>query len=193
MTAFSSQFVDAFNEAMLFEVGPHWDPTDPEVIAGLIGTRQQRKKVGYVNIPQDRGGETKYGIAANGNPGVSISSLDLAAAMEIYHKGYWIKGKCDRLSPVLAMLHFDGCVNHGVGRAAKFLQRSAGVPADGIIGDITLQTVKRIPESAIIEDIISMRQKFYNDIVKNDPRQAIFLNGWMNRINTIHTFIKSKL
>jgi lysozyme family protein len=193
MTAFSSQFVDAFNEAMLFEVGPHWDPTDPEVIAGLIETRQQRKKVGYVNIPQDRGGETKYGIAAKGNPGVSISSLDLAATMEIYYRDYWIKGKCDRLPPVLAMLHFDGCVNHGVPRAAKFLQRAAGVTADGIIGDRTLQAVSQIPESTIIEDIISMRQKFYNDIVKNDPRQAIFLNGWMNRINTIHTFIKSKL
>lgn len=193
MTTFSSEFVDAFNEAMLFEVGPHWDPTDPEVIAGLINTREQRKKVGYVNIPQDRGGETKYGVAAKGNPGVDVRSLDLAATMQIYYRDYWIRGKCNLLPPVLAMLHFDGCVNHGVTRASKFLQKSVGVSADGIIGSGTLAAVSQLPESSIIEDIVSMRETYYNDIVKNNPSQAIFLKGWMNRITAVHAFVKSKL
>lgn len=193
MTTFSSEFVDAFNEAMLFEVGPHWDPSDPEVIAGLAETRQQKKKVGYVNIPQDRGGETKYGIAARGNPGVNIGALNLESAMQIYYTDYWIKGKCDRLPPVLAMLHFDGCVNHGVPRAARFLQKSVGVIADGIIGNATLEAISQLPEQKIIEDIVSMRETFYNDIVKNNPSQSIFLKGWMNRITAVHAFVKSKL
>lgn len=193
MTTFSSEFLDAFNEVMLFEVGPHWDPSDPEVIAGLADTRQQKKKVGYVNIPQDRGGETKYGIDTASHPNISVKSLDLETAMEIYHEDYWLKGKCDRLPPVLAILHFDGCVNHGVPRAARFLQKSVGVTADGIIGNRTLEAVSQVPERTIIEDIVSMREKFYNDIVKNNPSQSIFLKGWMNRITAIHTFVKSKL
>ena len=177
-------FTDAFNHTMLYEIGA-FNPKDPDVIAGRIDTPQQRKKVGYVNIPQDRGGETKYGIAQNGNK-VVVIDLDLKSAMDIYYKNYWLAGSCDKLPAGLALIHFDGCVNHGVGRACKFLQRAAKVNEDGIIGPATLKAVS--PE--LISRVADIRKDFYLAIVDRDPTQKMFLSGWLRRVNEVEKYSK---
>lgn len=189
----TEDFIAAFDHAMLYEVGAHWDPTDPDVIAGNYTTREQRKKVGYVNIPADRGGETKYGIAQNANPQVRVRNLDLVGAMEVYFHNYWLKGKCDQLPYPISLIHFDGCVNHGTGRAAKFLQRAAGVTDDGQIGNGTLGAVGEIPADELINSISEQRSNFYHAIVKRDSSQGIFLKGWMRRIDEVTTFTLESL
>lgn len=196
MTDFSEDFVYAFNHTMRYEVGSFWDPTDPEVIAGLIETKQQRRKVGYVNIPEDTGGETKYGVAKNGNPDTDITTLDLAGAMEIYYKRYWLAGSCDELEGGVAIIHFDGCVNHGVKRANKFLQMAANVPSENVDGDIgpgTLRHVGEITPEDLIASVTGQRDKFYHSIVANRPNQVKFLNGWMARIADVSSFALSKV
>lgn len=185
MTDFNGDYIDAFNHSMLYEVGPFWDPEDPDVIDGLIETREQRRKVGYVNIPADRGGETKYGIAQKPNPDVDVRHLDLAGAMDVYFDEYWLQGKCDQILYPVSLIHFDGCVNHGIGRANKFLQRAVGASADGIIGRITLQKVADADPRQLIESISDQRITFYNEIVRRDSSQSIFLKGWMRRINEV--------
>ena len=47
------------------------------------------------------------------------------------------------LAPKLAMMHFDGCVNHGNGRAARMLQEAVGATIDGDIGPKSLGAIKR--------------------------------------------------
>ena len=46
---------------------------------------------GYVNDPNDPGGETKYGIAKNSHPNVDIANLTLDQAKAIYKTEYWDK------------------------------------------------------------------------------------------------------
>lgn len=186
-------FADAFNHAMLYEVGPWWNPRDPDVIVGNCSTKEQRRKVGYVNIPADRGGETKYGIAQKANPEISVYTLDLNGAMDVYFNKYWLRGKCDRIPYPVSLIHFDGCVNHGVARANKFLQRAVGVVDDGVIGNQTIQAVLNSAAPDLIRKISTIRTNFYQAIVNKDPSQRIFLNGWMRRINEVTDFTLSAL
>jgi lysozyme family protein len=193
MADFSDDFLNAFDHAMHYEVGAFWNPNDPDVQQGLIDTKDQRRKVGYVNIPQDRGGETKYGVAQKANPNVNVRSLDLDGAMDVYFNKYWLRGACDQLPHPIPIIHFDGCVNHGIGRANKFLQQAAGVDADGDIGQMTIDAVNNMDPRQLIENIANIRTDFYNSIVERDPSQAMFLKGWMRRITEVTDFTLSML
>ena len=93
---------------------------------------------GYVNDPDDAGGETKFGISKRAYPDLDIANLTAKQAEEIYYNDYWLKAKCDQLPTKLAMFHFDTAVNMGITAANKMLQKAIGVKADGIIGEITL-------------------------------------------------------
>jgi lysozyme family protein len=189
----STAFDAAVNHAMLYEVGGHWNLETPGVAEGLIGTKEQRKAVGYVNDPLDMGGETKFGVAKNANPDLNISTLTWDAAKRVYERRYWMASNSDDIDaagmPRLAVLHFDGAVNHGVGRAAKFLQRAVGATPDGDIGPATLAAVANGDELAICNTICDLREKFYRDIVANKPEQARFLKGWLRRITEMRAFV----
>jgi lysozyme family protein len=178
---------------MLYEIGGSFNPQDPEVIQGLYETREQRRKVGYVNIPADRGGETKYGIAQNANPEIVVRDLDLNGAMQVYYTRYWLNGSCDRLPYPLTIIHFDGCVNHGVKRANRFLQQALGVSDDGQIGNGTLGALSQTPIDVVIASIADRRRAFYQSIVKRDPSQGMFLKGWMRRIDEVYAYTSRQL
>jgi lysozyme family protein len=193
MAALSNEFLFAFSNAMFYEVGSFWDPHDPEVQAGLIATTNQKRKVGYVNIPADSGGETKFGIAKNSHRDVDIKTLDLSRTIDIYFDEYWIGGKCDKLPQPLTIIHFDGCCNHGVSRACKFLQKAAGVTADGDIGPATLRAVGAMNQEQLIRNLSQIRENFYNAIVQRDPSQSIFLKGWLRRIKEVTDLTLSQL
>lgn len=186
---YPKEFEHALHHAMLYEVGSHFKLT-PDVLDGKIGTHQQRVAVGYVNDPLDNGGETKFGIARNANPEVDVTNLTWEQAKQIYYEKYWIRGSCDRLkSQRVAILHFDGCVNHGIHRASVFLQRSVGATEDGVIGPKTLGAVNTADEFEICLKIAVMREKFYLDIVTRRPSQNRFLKGWLRRINEIKEYV----
>ena len=80
---------------------------------------------GYVNDPNDLGGETKYGITKSFYPDVDIKNLTKEQAKHIYHTDYWRRAKCDEVPPHLRHIYFDMCVNFGQGGAVKVLQRTA--------------------------------------------------------------------
>jgi lysozyme family protein len=178
-------FPDAVAFAMKYEVGPFFNQADPETIAGLIATQAQRHKVGYTNDPHDKGSETKFGVAITANPGVNITTLTWPQAVEIYRAKYWMAGGCHLLNERVAVIHFDGCVNHGVGRASKFLQQIAGVNQDGNVGQVTANALAAMDPLSVCSRIAARREQFYHDIVINDPTQSRFLNGWLARIEDV--------
>lgn len=182
-------FEAAVDHAMLYEVGGHWNVNHPAVEYGIIDTRDDRRAVGYVDDPDDAGGETKFGVAQNGNPDLDITNLTWEQAKSVYYERYWLAGRCPDLPPRVAVLHFDGCVNHGVKRAAMFLQRAAGVNPDGAIGNITLQRANDMDDYALCESICDQRAQFYRAIVANKPSQAKFLRGWLRRIDEMRSFV----
>jgi lysozyme family protein len=184
---YSDAFEAAINHAMLYEVGGGWKMT-PDVETGLISTPQQRKAVGYVNDPDDAGGETKFGIAKNANPETDITNLTWSQAKAIYYTKYWLLGACDKLSGRVGVLHLDGCINHGVGRASKFLQKALLVTEDGKIGAITINKANLADQIVLCNAICDNREQFYQDIVANKPTQKKFLAGWLRRIKEMRDF-----
>lgn len=98
---------------------------------------------GYVDDPQDPGGETKYGISKRAHPTVDIANLTLEQAKEIYAADYWLPCKCDSLPWPLCLYVFDGAVNQGVGGTKKLLQKALDCKQDGILGKRTLAAAER--------------------------------------------------
>lgn len=188
---YTPAFEFAIDHAMLYEVGGHWKLT-PEVEAGLIGTREQRRAVGYVNDPFDRGGETKFGVAKKANLDLNITTLTWAQAKDVYYRRYWLEGRCDRLPARVAVLHFDGCVNHGVRRASLYLQQAVGAHADGVIGPMTIRAVQAADEFVTCQRICDLREQFYKNIVARDSTQGRFLRGWLRRITEMRDFVGDK-
>lgn len=191
-------FNKSVNYCMKHEVGPWFDENHPACISGTVATVADRKATGYVNDPDDTGGETKFGVAKNANPELNIAKLTWDAAKRVYYKKYWLAGDCADIAsfaPKLAMLHFDGCVNHGNGRAARMLQEAVGATIDGDIGPKSLEAIKRAcaatgGELAVCEKVAQIRTSFYNAIVAAKPTQKKFLNGWMNRIREVLVMVK---
>jgi lysozyme family protein len=192
-------YLKSVNHAMKYEVGPFWDERHPACASGSVKTAAERKATGYVNDPDDTGGETKFGVAKNANPDLNITTLTWDAAKRVYYRKYWLAGNCDDISvfaPKLAIMHFDSCVNHGIGRAARMLQEAVGATIDGDVGPKTLELVKKAcagsgGELAVCDKVATIRVSFYNAIVANKPSQKKFLNGWLARISDIRSFVKS--
>ena len=77
---------------------------------------------GYVNNPNDTGGETNFGISKRAYPDLNIAELSVETAQEIYKRDFWDKVKGDKLPEGLDLMVFDFAVNAGVSRASKVLQ-----------------------------------------------------------------------
>lgn len=191
-------FPKAISHIIKHEVGPWFDENHPACKSGSIATKDDRRATGYVNDPADTGGETKFGVAKNANPELNITKMTYDAAKRVYYKKYWLAGDCADIAlfaPKLAMLHFDGCVNHGNGRAARMLQEAVGATIDGDIGPKSLEAIKiacAAPggELAVCEKVLMLRESFYLKIVERNPSQKKFLNGWLNRISDVEKFLQ---
>jgi lysozyme family protein len=73
---------------------------------------------------------------------------------------YWDRIKGDDLPVGVDYCLFDLAVNSGVGRAGKLLQMALDVPADGIIGPITLRALQNRDPHEIVEQICEERIAF---------------------------------
>ena len=137
---------------------------------------------GYVNDPNDLGGETNFGITKRFYPDVDIKNLTKEDAKQIYYKDYWKKNKCDKMPDQLKYIYFDMCVNMGKRTAVKILQRSAvnkgkDIDVDGGLGAMTLEAIKNVE----LTRVRAYRVKYYVDIVNKKPEQEKFYFGWFRR------------
>lgn len=128
---------------------------------------------GFVDNPKDRGGRTNKGVTQrtfdaynkkHGLPLKDVKDISYDESDKIYYEEYWKASGADKIKDKnLAYMHFDSAINHGVGRAKKFLEQSGGD----------------------FDKYYQARKTFYDDIVRGDKTQAEFYQGWMNRINRI--------
>lgn len=184
-------FEDALGFVMHYEVGQWFDQYDKETQLGLCSTPEQRRKVGYVNDPLDVGGVTKYGIAQNSHPELSVKDLEWDDVKRIYYNEYWVPGQCQKLPFRLGMVHFDACVQHGVKSANKILQRAIGTDDDGEFGPASFLALNfALSKFGVVESAISERRKFYAAIVKAKPEQSRFMSGWMSRVTDLEKTVK---
>lgn len=82
---------------------------------------------GYVNDPNDPGGETNLGISKRAYPDLDIASLTPESVAPIYKRDYWDKIDGDLLTSPLNYIAFDCAVNQGVS-AAKSILATTVVP-----------------------------------------------------------------
>jgi len=137
---------------------------------------------GYVNHPDDPGGETNWGITLRtareaGYTG-SMRDLTREQAREIYRTAYWRRARCDELDGAIAFQVFDAAVNHGIGNAIRFLQRAAGVADDGVIGPLTMAAVRSMSVTDVLARFNAARLTFYTGL----STWPTFGKGWARRI-----------
>lgn len=134
----------------------------------------------------DPGGLTKFGIDQRSHPHLDIRKLTKADAVAIYHRDYWLPLRCHELPLPVGEVVFDIGVNNGKARAAKWLQETLGVAADGFIGPVTLKAAGEAGAEALAAKLLTRRATFYRNIAKG--RKAKFLKGWLNRNAALRDF-----
>ncbi len=139
---------------------------------------------GYVNDPDDPGGETNFGIAKRSHPDVDIANLTKEGAKEIYKRDYWDGNKVEELPEELRHIYFDMCVNQGKGRAVKILQQAVNakggdLKVDGGLGPMTLKAI--LKSNLELDRVRAYRVKYYADLVTRKPDLEKFYFGWFRR------------
>mgnify|MGYP001279709647 CR=1 FL=1 len=139
---------------------------------------------GYVNDPNDAGGETNFGISKRQYPNVDIANLTPQEAEAIYQRDYFDAMNLGGIaSKRVRWKAFDIGVNAGQKTAAVILQLIIGAPADGVIGAKTVAMVNLIPENFVVDSLALIQAIRYNGIALRKPDQKRFLNGWLTRAN----------
>ena len=134
------------------------------------------------NHPNDKGGETKYGISQRYHPEVDVSRLTETQAIAIYIRDYWNPMRCvDLNSKRLRWKVFDTAVMFGTLRAAVMLQEAVEVDADGVIGPVTIAAANAMPEDTVLTRMAFIQTKRRAYAVVKDTSQVVFLMGWIRR------------
>lgn len=155
---------------------------------------------GYINHPADPGSETNFGIThatytqyrrSRGKAPQSVRLISKVEVDNIYRANYWVRAGCEALPPLLALVHFDWAVNHGVVGATKTLQRIVGTRQDGIYGPLTATAVNN---AVRLKGDVALAQAYCNEREHCYRRwgvgtQAVFLRGWLNRLNALRNTI----
>lgn len=147
-----------------------------------IFERLMQHEGGYVNHPNDPGGETMYGVTkrvaqAHGYNG-SMHKLPKSLAKQITEKSYYKAVKGDQLDRLIAWQLTDAAYNHGNRQAVKFLQRAVGASDDGLIGPRTLAAVAAMDKNDVVLLFNAERLEFYTTI----HGWVSFGKGWARRI-----------
>ena len=156
---------------------------------------------GYVDDPEDPGGETNKGVTMDTFCSCSHELLGLDPTSEnlkiltdaqagiSYKTLYWnkIQGDAIALQP-LADIVCDFYVNSGT-HTTKLLQNvligmSANLVADGVIGQASLQALAALPQDEVYRQYKQGRIAYYQNLGQKYPK---FLNGWLNLVNSFPT------
>ncbi len=156
----------------------------------------------YSNDEADSGGETVLGCSRNNFPNLALWAIVdgfksqpnfphnmkndesiLEAVGKWYKSDFWDKVHGDEIiNQDVAYNIFDFAVNAGVSRGVKTAQRIVGVDADGIIGAKSITAINAFDPAEFIRQYKETRASFYHLLVQNKPNQAVFLKGWLNRV-----------
>lgn len=155
-----------------------------------------RHEGGWSNVPQDRGGKTKYGIIESvaKEYGYVVESITIPQAKSIYRAKYW---RFDGIeSQRIATKALDMAANMGPAQGIKLLQRAANdvlrivkerahvgthIPtqlvADGLIGPTTEAVIDFLyfdqREELVLQAMVKQQALFYASIVNENAKIAV--------------------
>lgn len=132
---------------------------------------------GYVNDPEDPGGETNWGISKRQYPDVDIKNLTRDQAKAIYKKDYW--DRCGNiLTPAMKFQVFDAAVNHGLPNAIRMLQDAVGTAPDGAWGAVSTASYRSMNDYDVALRFLAKRLDFMRKLHQFNHFGA----GWCGRI-----------
>lgn len=133
---------------------------------------------GYVNDPNDPGGETNWGVSKRSYPDLDIKSLTREDAREIYKRDFWDKVNADRLPFSVVYQLFDFAVNSGPETAVRTLQSIVGAAPDGHWGPISQSLCDAKSEADLLLNLNSKRLFFMTSL----NAWKFYNKGWAKRI-----------
>jgi lysozyme family protein len=150
----------------------------------------------FTNNPKDRGGPTKLGVTQRalsdwlGHPATvdEVKALTPATVAPIYEAHYWTAVRGNEVPSGVDYFLFDAAVQHGRGRAVKFLQQTIDLPADGAFGPLTLRRLAGVNDiGGLIEGMRVHRSDFYRHL-DDFPTWG---KGWINRLTRVSSTAKA--
>jgi len=142
----------------------------------LIMNAVLKHEGGYVNDPDDKGGETKYGITKYRYPDLDIKNLTRSQAIAIYKRDFYVPMEISKIEDInLALQYIDTAVNaltvqQGIDRAKRFMQQAL--------------EIKKTSNKSLVEIYKDIRKNFYRSLVTKNPVYEKFINGWLKRVDT---------
>jgi len=186
------------------DVAPvQWTPAGADPFEHLIGGVLGREG-GYANHPDDRGGETMWGITIgvarrNGYAG-AMRAMPRAEAVRIYRAEYWERPGfvgVATLSVPLAEELFDTGINMGQSVASTFLQQAlnalnrqgkdfADLKVDGDVGRATITALtaylrlrKAEGELVLLKALNVLQGARYIALAESRAANESFAYGWL--------------
>ena len=156
---------------------------------------------GYVDDPDDPGGETYKGVARKMHSKWSgWDRIDLAKnrssfpknldadqelqdeIAQFYKVNFWDPIKGDDIdSQLVAESIFDFGVNAGVRTSARLAQEVVETAADGVIGPNSLSKLNAFDEDHFLASFTVAKIARYVAIIKRRPTSRKYLYGWVRR------------
>lgn len=162
---------------------------------------------GYVNDPNDRGGETNWGVTiavarANGYSG-PMRDMTKDQALDIYRKQYFFRPGFDKvmaLSAAVAFELFDTGVNMGPKVPSRWLQRILNalnrqekdwgdLTVDGDIGPATISALNTYldkrgdeGEHRLLAALNACQGYRYLELCETRQPNETFFYGWLDRV-----------
>lgn len=144
----------------------------------------------------DSAGITNYGISLRFfkkrvKPDATeqdIRNLTVNDAAQLFERFFWDRQPfSDINSQKIANRVFDLHVNSGQG--VSLLQKAVNactglhLVVDDMLGMKTIDATNALPEEDLYSHLIEQAQAYYASIVANNPKDAVFLKGWLARLN----------
>ncbi len=156
---------------------------------------------GYVNDPDDPGGETYKGVSRrmhskwdgwmiidtlktqSGFPATLDKNTELQQLIEnFYQTLFWDSIRGDKInSQLMAESIFDFGINAGNRTSVTLAQMVIDVKPDGIIGPQTLEALNNYDEEKFLAEFTIAKIARYINIVKKRPTSKKYFYGWVRR------------
>ncbi len=156
---------------------------------------------GYVNDPDDPGGETYKGIARNmhskwngwlhidmhknqsGFPANLEKDTELEREIALFYQvNFWDKVNGDNIkNQLVANSIFDFAVNAGVKTSASLAQMVVEAKTDGVIGPLSLEKINAFNPDHFLAAFTVAKIARYMAIIRKRPTSKKYLYGWVSR------------